>query len=278
MNEEHTISRTNGIDTETYDQTYGRGLNITGDFIYYLGFGEKKGLFRMNKNSPKDIQQIHETYTNDLNIVDDYLFYSLFSSEDQTKNGIYRAELDGKNEQQLVKGMINYLQWSDGWIYYAIPTNGKVLKVSPNGKQISEIKTKDGVNISTTNFLVFDDWIYFENENELFDSRNRMKNPDGLNIYRMQLDGSNLEALAKGSINLYVEEGPYIFYTTPNENRLFRMDVDGSNKTEVYYGEKEWSWINHIGDDLYLLDWNSDETAVLYQTNIYGSDLKNFLE
>src|SRR6478672_823838 len=103
----------------------------------------------MHKEDQGNVEQlIDDTHINDLIIVDDYLFYSRF---DDSKMGLYRSNLDGKQEKLLLEELVNGLQFYDGWLYTAISSGGSVVKIAPNGKKDSELATEDGVPISTTN-------------------------------------------------------------------------------------------------------------------------------
>lgn len=131
------------------------------------------------------------------------------------------------------------------------------------------------MSVSTVNFIVVDDWIYFENKDRNFDLYYAQDISSRFNIYRMKADGSHVGALAEGSLKMYAEQGPYLYYAS-GDHRLFRMDTEGQYKTEMYHGEKDWHWINRIGESLYLLDWNTDESSRLYHIHFEGEELERF--
>jgi len=244
VEQDHIIARTNGEITETYENTYGKGINLYGDYIYYEQFGDDGGLYRVHKDKQEDRKKIAAPYVHSSIIVSDYIFYALISDN----SGVYRTTVDGKNTKQLAEGTINHMQWSDGWIYYAITADGKVLRMSSDGKNVSELITEDGINISTTNFIVVNDWIYFENRSDEFSSfypPESQSDHVGDIIYRMKLDGTKVEALEKGSLH-YSKDEKHIFFSSKTidwTSHLYRMNLDGSNQIKIHTGDKHWSFI-----------------------------------
>lgn len=279
----HNISRTDGDIKETYDNTYARGLNLYGDYIYFAShssdFDGSSGLYRVSKDNSQDVEKIHKHHTNSPIIINDYIFYTIMD-DDRENTGLYRSKVDGTEQVQLVEGMINALQWADGWVYYAIPSGGKVLKMKPDGGDKTEIITENEVEISTTNFFVSDDWIYFENEDKHFNIRTGAE--PSFNIFRMKIDGSKLEGLAEGKLENYDESNNHIYFSSEKFDSgeiLYKMNTDGSNKVQLYQGNKEWNWINVAEDGLYLMDWNPEEQTFLYYLDPGGDgELKKFDE
>lgn len=266
----NNISRTNGSMTETYENTYGRGMQIHEEDLYFANYGGVPGLFRLHKDGKDNSEKVVDIYISDYIIVNDYVFYATNKDE---HSGIYRASLDGEENVQLVKGRINHMQWVDGWIYYAIPTEGKVLRMNTAGNETMELKTDEDINISTTEFIVIDDWIYFENRDTNFVNFHLPKDKSH-NIFRMKLDGTQVESLVNGRLNNYLPSGPYVIYTSESRDQLLRMDLDGSNKTVLYNGDKTWDWVNQIDHQLYLIDWNSDGVTNVYYYDSENRDLK----
>ncbi|MFA1822920.1 DUF5050 domain-containing protein [Virgibacillus oceani] len=265
----HNITRTNGNVKETYENTYARGLNLYGDYIYFAShssdFEGSSGFYRVHKDDPQDIEKVHSQHTNDPIIVNDYIFYSIFSTDDRVKSGLYRSKTDGSEQVQLDEGTINGLQWSDGWLYYAVSSGGSVYRMQPSGEGKVKLKTKDNIPISTTNILIIDDWIYFESNDDQFNIRyGEGRSPS---IFRLSLVNDNVEKLAVGSLHNIEGTTGYVYFSKPShkESGLFKMNLDGSNQTEIYRGEKSWSWINIIDDDVYLLDWGAGDPTHLYR-------------
>ncbi len=270
----HDITRTNGIIKETYENTYARGLNLYGDYIYFAShssdFVGSSGFYRVHKDNPKDIEKVHSHHTNMPIIVNDYIFYSIFYKVGI--DGLYRSKVDGSDQVQLVEEMINGLQWYDGWIYYAVSSGGHVYKMRPSGDDKVQLRTKHDIAISTTNFLVDREWIYFENRDDtLFYSL--YAEDSSTNIFRLSLVDGSVEGLAEGRLHLIDKSSEYLYFSSNENPALFRMNIDGSNPTEIYRGEKNWNWINIIDDTLYLLDWNTDDHTYLYRFNPDKEDL-----
>ncbi|WP_257009970.1 DUF5050 domain-containing protein [Evansella halocellulosilytica] len=61
-----------------------------------------------------------------------------------------------------------------------------------------EFIMSDGSKITTSNYFVNGQWIYFEKKEKLKEQKVGKSN-----IYRMKLDGTNLEILAEGSLQLF---------------------------------------------------------------------------
>ncbi|WP_202077835.1 DUF5050 domain-containing protein [Caldalkalibacillus salinus] len=281
--EQSQISRTDGQTVQTYNNTYGRGINVTDDYLYFTSHSSspsgQTGLYRIPKEDPNgEIDTIHETHTNDAVIVNDYIFYTLYSSEDQAQNGLFRSDLDGQNQQQLVEGPVNAMQFFNGQLYYAIPSGGQLLRTSPDGHDVTPIKTEEGLDISTTQFIVTERWIYFENEDSNFDSFYAMDHDcDQCNIYRMSIDGSTVEPLASGSLHTFDQREAFLYYSSSGERQhLMSRHVDSDEVTEIYNGEEEWHWVNAIGDQLFFIHWNPEKTTRLYELDRDSGEIESF--
>lgn len=271
----HNISRTNGIVKETYEKTYARGLNIYGDYIYFSSFTdneEDSGFYRLHKDKPETMEKILNHHINNPIIVNGYVFYSIFLMDDYIKTDLYRSKVDGSEVTQLEESIIS-LQWSDGMLYYGVSSGGHVYKMLPSGADKEKLKTKDNMKISSTNFHVVDDWIYFETINDRF--KLRYAEDDQTNIFRLSLVDGNAEPLANGKLHIIDHEEGYIYFSksTPQESVLLKMALDGNNQTELYKGKKSWSWINIIDGTLYLLDWNTNARTELYRYDPEEKDL-----
>lgn len=288
-NQKNQISGTNESATKIYDNTYGRGLNVYGDYIYFLPLASdsngKTGVYRVHKENTNHVEQIvKDTHISGLIIVNDSLYYSRFG---ESNNGLYRSNLKGQQEEQLLRETINGFQFYDGWFYTLVSSGGKVLKISSNGKEVGKLETEDGRQISTTKLIINDDWIYFENIDEEFDERYADRVPDGFNnIYRMKLDGSSLEYLTKanqGSLSL-VDDTPNIYFMfqekSGEEKLLIRMNADTKERDILYSGDKDLIWGNKIGNHLFFIDWetNPKNNTVIYKTNTNGNKLEAFEE
>jgi len=283
MGRDNQISRTNGTVNETYDHTYGRGLNAYGDYIYFIplakGYGGNNGIYRVHKENPTQIDPlIQDAHIGTLMIINDHLYYS-------RSGGLYRADLDGQEEKRILKATINDFQFYEGWLYVAVADGGKVLQLSPDGKTVRELRTEDGLLVLTTIFMISDDWIYFRSRSDEINERYRGEGSPikDDHIYRMKLDGSKLEYLTEGDTLALVGEGPYIYYmirAQDEQRQLIRMHVDTGEKTVLYQGEQYFSWGNQIGDDIFFIHWGTDpgETSAIYQTTQNGEKLEVFIE
>lgn len=174
------------------------------------------------------------------------------------------------------------MQWSDGWLYVATGEGGRVLKMLPNGKESSPIETEDGLPIVATDFIVYKDWIYFESRSDEFDQHYIGSTSNEYNyIFKMKVDGTNLEWLTTGDLILYADEGPYLYYMyrEPEEmNQLIRMNLDNGSITVIYEGKRYFYVGNQVGDNVFFLDWSSDleEQTVIYYGKMEEDSLEVF--
>ncbi|MEC5425755.1 DUF5050 domain-containing protein [Virgibacillus sp. C22-A2] len=273
----HNITRTNGTVKETYENTYARGLNLYGDYIYFAShssdFEGSSGFYRIHKDNITDIEQILSHHINSPIIVNGYIFYSLYLKDDREKSGLYRTKIDGSEQVQLVHDSITNFQWSEGWLYYGVSSGGHVYKMRPSGSNKEKLRTIDDIEISSTEFIVIDDWIYFENRDDMFGIR--YTEDASTNIFRLSLVDGRVEALAKGDLHIIDDKAGYIYYSTlaPKESVLYRMNLNGENKMELYRGNKDWNWINIIDETLFLLDWGADKPSRVYRYTPDKQDL-----
>ena len=121
------------------------------------------------------------------------------------------------------------------WIYYLAPSedNSKlgIFKIRNNGEDKKEIIMRDDIDIISLN--VYGNYIYFIGTNTAgFNENNELDNK----IYRMKLDGSDLEIINDNELNdtsyeIFVVNN-HVYYTGVN-GEIAKMDLDGSNKTTV---------------------------------------------
>lgn len=166
-----------------------------------------------------------------------------------------------------------YAAKQGNWIYYLAPNEDSsqvgIFKVKNNGKDKQELFMTD-MDIVSIN--VYKNYIYFIGvSSEAYSEEDELDNK----IYRMKLDGSNLEAINDNEFN----DNCYEIYVINNEiyyigvdAEICKMDLDGSNKSIVkdndtgYLGITEKYIIYNVAESEDATDY------VTYIMNIDGTD------
>ncbi len=192
---------------------------------------------------------------------------------------LYKARPDGSEKQKLSDDMASYLNVTEGWIYYSNFSDGhKLYKMKTDGTartKLTDCQTRD-VN-------VIDDRIYYINwdntdekhVNVLYaidtGGKNNTLIADGpcsslitdgeflyvtrstgggdFSVFKMNLDGSDPVKLNSGHYSHFPNVlGDYIFYWSVSENRLRRMQKDGSENVRIGNVPVDYvnAWDNHV--------------------------------
>lgn len=241
-----------------------RSLNIQNDWLIFVSEGS---IFRM-KTDGSGIEQL----TKDQNIeavyvMNDWLLFKDFY-------GISRMRLGSKSALRVVeKEDIVQFTVSSGWIYYTWTewnengegrgVAGKVKVDGSNHAMFGDASYRYSAVTAHGDYLYF---VYRKNNSPI--------------IGRMLADGSKPEDLVKGSyrMNIYDNQLYYIM-----DDRLYRSELDGSNKQkvvelEIYSNVNTFSMEdNHLFYEELLYDYtldNQEQEPLLYSIDLTTKETK----
>ena len=286
---EHENGRGNSIGNIANSGSMAR----SGDWLIVTGGG-------INKMRPDgtENEKILDCYANYLNVVDGWTYFRCSYSERSFEiNTIYKIDEYGDNLSVVVppEDAVRYITVLGDWIYYLVWDNNSLgyylHKIRTDGTEKTQLSE---INIGS--FCVTDDgWIYFNsNINDVknadwgtyivdTDGNNETKISDlvggELQLYdnwlffvgwvdqsyclcKMTIYGSQTVNLFDGfhaSLSFNVDNG-WIYYSTPEEGGLYKMDINGQNQMKL--SDRYSYWIYVFGDNIYFSDPEDDYNIV----------------
>lgn len=210
-----------------------------------------------------------------INVVGDWVYYI-----NSTNPYIYRTKTDGSSTAVVTDSYASYMYIKDGFIYYTTQVGIYKLNLT-SSKGEDAIQIAKGSNFSF--IYVYKNLIYtLSSELKATDpAKNRGEVTNTL--CTMNLDGSNLKRLSNDNMYKFIFYSNYIFYFNIDNQRLCRMNLNGSNKIQftfpinnynisnnnIYYSRFEGDTIN-----IYKSDLDGKKIAKL-TNNIYDNQAKN---
>lgn len=183
---------------------------VKGDKIYYQLDEDQESIYVYDMKTNKETK-LNDRHSYCLNILDDCLYYS---SED----GIYSMDLDGKNDQQLVKGKIYNLIYQDQMLYYLVE-NGEIVSYDIQSKETEAlIENSVGLLNITDNYI-----FYLDSSQQLV--RFEIKKQESKRIY----NGSVKNTFVLGDKLIVVTKGNG--YT---ESYMLIMDFNGDQQQRLF--------------------------------------------
>ncbi len=183
---------------------------------------------------------------------------------------------------------------SGNWIYYLAPnedsSNVGIFKVKKDGSDKQQIFMNEGSNDQEiVSINVSGKYVYFiKIIQEAYNEDDQLDNK----IYRMKIDGSDLQVINDNEINndcyeIYVIDGA-VYYIDTNAN-VAKMNLDGSNKSVVsengtgYIGiTKDYIIYNDLKDEnseeyvTYIMDINGqNQRPILQDKRLYSVNVEN---
>ncbi|WP_066172551.1 DUF5050 domain-containing protein [Bacillus marinisedimentorum] len=167
-------------------------------------------------------------------------------------DSIYKVKTDGTNKTKITSDLAEYINVTDGWIYYSNISDGRTTyKIKTDGTNKTKLSGTSGSYMN-----VIGDWIYYINYRE-----------GNKGIFKVKTDGTNLSKIKEGyftELNV-VNDWMYFVDTTGVDNRLYKMKTDGSSLTEIYNGH--FTDINVVGDMIYYIDQFENSSIFKMKTN-----------
>jgi len=226
--------------------------------VFYINSSE---LYQINKDGSERETIPIPIYVDNFQVVGDWLYYS--------DENLYRARLDGSQEQQLSESVDNWFIYED-WIWYTqdqhlcrMNTDGEASEVfcqyaqpttfcfsddwiyffggdfTQMGFYKMNIQNRELIYICegylTYHMAVVDDWIYFIDEEGFGSGPN--------NLYRVRTDGSDMVMIGDVECVDFDIFDDWIYYSYDDSYEdLFRVRTDGSELEETDPAE----WINGL--------------------------------
>ncbi len=297
-----SIFMTNGQEEKTLVEEGGTYLNVSGNYVYYLGYSDGY-IYRVKKDGT-NISQFNSVQCSALQVKGSYIYY--VSASD---GGVYTMRTDGGKTTKISPDGLQVYQIAvdDDGIYYISQTDTLLYKADFNFSNPVAISDQT----QATRFTIEGDSIYYTVVNENYsestdddssasdssdtssdavssdsassdttssntDSSDTSSGSDSdssgepeIITYKADKDGSNAKAILEDALCPIVVDD-YIFYSD-FEGYICRADLNGENSKQL---EHKGQLFNRGGDLLYYIfaDSDSDDYGYVYKINIDGTD------
>ncbi|UZW14317.1 DUF5050 domain-containing protein [Clostridium pasteurianum] len=235
-------------------------ISESNNWIYY---NDSDGLYKMRSDGSSVINICNDN-ANYINVVGDYIYYVNVSDG----NSIYKIKNDGTSRERILSTYAKSINILGDWIYYCKSTenglNFRLYKIKKDGT--NNVKLIDD-SIIDGNFTIVNNLMYYKINSQ----------DGGESLYSSKLDGSQQHKLCDNVDQFNINEKNIYYYTSINNNGLFKINLDGSNKVKlsddvidsinmskdnIYYTVDQ-----HINKILYSIDLNGKNKIKLSEAN-----------
>jgi hypothetical protein len=208
-----------------------RDINVIDGWIYFTDPDQMIHKFRLDGS---EITQLNNDRSSFIHIIDNWIYYQNVNDS----NKLYKVRTDGSQRTRINNDSSYYINIVDGWIYYTDSNDDKSYKIRTDGS----CKTK----LSDQEFFytnVVDNWIYYTCNNK---------------VYKVRVDGSNRMKLSNDDSFEINVVGDWIYYSNGSDSRkLYKIRTDGSQRTKL--SDDDCSCINVVDNWIYYTDIEVDK-------------------
>lgn len=224
-------------------------------------------LYRI-KTDGTDLQLLNSNYTYNMHFYKEWIYYMRQADHDSEIAYIYRANLDGSNESEVIADTGYQSIIYENKLYYT-DSEGYLNKAEVDGTNSSRIYPE-----AITHFVIGQGKIL------LVDSNSNIKiiNPDGSNLTIIRnTDGSKISRINsyKNTV-FYAKYGEYVDGRYGYNYSIYSINMNGTNDKLIYSSISSGIWFNIVDGKLYVLDYAQDFTtnkyiAIARNMNLDGS-------
>lgn len=226
-----------------------------GASLYFGNPSDGYRLYAAGKNGDSDLHKLLDTSVSYVNVIDQTIYYC------DTKDdcSICSVGVNGQNQQKLSDGHCEDLSYLDGWLYYHTP-NG-IFRLPAEGGEAEGLLSGEYCCVYAS-----DDWVYY------------MEDSEGGGLWRIPIGGGDPKPLLTVHHTLryaIVDDLLYCLVDGDDSVYVARMNLDGSNQTEVYSVHEKIYAINISGNRLLLLKDSADgvhKTMLVWDLDKYSAE------
>jgi hypothetical protein len=228
-------------------------LNVVGGWVYYRKKNDGNKIYKISVDGTKKIK-VTDAAADCIIVIGDTVYYKSISEGGK----IYKT--DGINIIKLNDDNSDYLNISGNWIYYRNNNDsGKIYKIDVEGKNRTRLFNAENV----TRIDVVSDQIYFVTDR--YTGQDEPMGEYNLKLFRIGINGKlpiKISDERIQSLNYYDETIFYISY-----GNVYRMNMDGSNVSKIIDGNAEglntssnWIYYRNMNDGGLLYKAKNDGT------------------
>lgn len=239
-----------GDDSQKQGNTIGNLINegmVAGEdgWLYFSNRGDSFKLYKMKADGTEKIK-LDDLSCKYINVVDGWIY---FIADDQMSAPIYKMRIDGTEKTDVGNDNCSELSVVGNWIYYT--TGEGICRMRTDGTHKTLITTDSAYNLN-----IVGDWIYYSNGS------------DNGTAYKVRVNGANNTKLNNDISVCMNVAGDSIYYVNLIDNKVYRMNTDGTGKTWLGVKAKDVNnSLNVSGDWIYYLE----EPNTLYKVKVDGS-------
>ena len=291
-----SIFKTNGKEEKTLVESGGTSLNVSGNYVYYIGYSDGY-VYRVKKDG-SNVSQLNSVKCSALQVKGSYIYY--VSSSD---GAVYTMRKDGGKTTKISPDdlVVYQIAVDDDGIYYISQSDTHLYKANldfSNAVAISE-------QTQATRFTMDKDYIYYTVVNEDYVSSDSSSDSTSskaskstsstsseavssessdsdsdaeIITYKAKKDGSNPQKLVENALCPIVV-GDYVYYSEyvsgnqdgKNSYYICRIKTDGTGFEKF---EHKGQLFNYSDNLLYYInaDTTSEDYGYVYKINIDGTD------
>ena len=234
-----------GTEQQLVAEVSAKYLNVVEGWLYFCNKSDGQRLYKMKIDGTEltALMPSNRYKVEFVTVVDDMIYFSCFTK----RNRLSHITTDGKNFTMETDGKTtayvyyqDKLYLSNDYKYNRVYTMERI-----RGEEGDEFSVKQLTEYRASSIAIIEDVIYFANVKQ------------GGKLYRMAMDGSNVEKAAEVSVQyLNYDKGYFYFANADEGGRLYRMKPDGSEKEPVSEYDN-CSDVNIIGKWLYYtVNWS----------------------
>lgn len=226
------------------------------------------------KTDGSDLEHLIDKYTVNMNFYNDWLYYSRKADYDSQISSVYRASLDGSNEEEIVSGVsANGLSVVFNNKLYYMDSNNYMYRANVDGTNKEQI-----LSDKIDQFIIGKGRIIYLDQSDNIKSCKE----DGTDIKTIRAsDGTDINRInSYDNILTYVTYGEFDYSTYSWDYSIYTISIDGLNDLKVYDSYSYGFYVNILNDKIYVLDYYQDSSfnkliVITRNMNLDGSNLQD---
>ncbi|UNC91095.1 DUF5050 domain-containing protein [Candidatus Contubernalis alkaliaceticus] len=145
--------RTDGSNRTQLNNDSSRGLNVTGEWVYYINKDDGDKIYKI-KTDGSSRNAFNFDKTSDLNVVDGWVYFI----NDSDEKRIYKIKEDGSDRTCLTEEPAMIIIVVEDWIYYWSNDTSYLNKVSTDGSNFASLYDEFDIPLRIS---IVGEWIYY---------------------------------------------------------------------------------------------------------------------
>ncbi|MCL2036058.1 MAG: DUF5050 domain-containing protein [Oscillospiraceae bacterium] len=241
----------------------GFGLNVVGEWIYFIGWEDDK-LYRM-KLDGSDVSLVIDEECGFVTVHEDWIYYVNVGLD----GCIYKVKTDGSGKKKLNAAYSEYISVLGDWIYYVnVDRDETIYRVSTEG--VNNEKLRDDEEIESLQ-IAYDGWLYFS----MVVPSSASNVEDSYGIFKLAPDNNERSKVIMSFDNnehLNVT-GDWIYYANSNDGgAVYKIKTDGSGvRDEMKYklNQVQSGYMNVVGN---WIIYREEEWGMIFMMKTDGSE------